>query len=83
MGIFQVAPETVRSRLEELRRSPDTAPLLKIPRLIPLLIYHTRTKPKLPFLRLMKAKCINYRILGKIQFYLSCIYTKISFNEIF
>lgn len=68
MGVFQLSPETIRARLEEITRSPDTVPLIKIPRLLTLLLHHTKAKSRLPFLQRMNLKCINYYVLtGKFS----------------
>lgn len=65
MGIFQVAPETVRKRLEEFKHDPDTAPLLKISKVLKLLLYNNRIKTRLPILQECNLKCTNFQVLGK------------------
>lgn len=65
MAILQVSPETVRSRLEEIRLSPDMAPVLKLRKLPTHLLYHTKAKTRLSFLKDLKLKCVNLRVLGE------------------
>lgn len=64
MNVFQLSPETVELRLQELERNADFKVLLHNPNILKLVVHHNRAKSRLLFLKELQLKCTTVSILG-------------------
>jgi len=64
MNIFQVSPETVKARLEEIQGVPELKVLINNPHILKLIIHHNEARSRLSFLQEVKLKCATTSILG-------------------
>ncbi|XP_072376249.1 transcription termination factor 5, mitochondrial [Diabrotica undecimpunctata] len=62
-NVFQLSPETVKLRLQEIEKHPDLKILLTHPNVLSLIIHHNRAKTRLSFLHQMQLRCVPLTIL--------------------
>jgi hypothetical protein len=64
MNVFQLSPETVETRLKEIKRVADFKVLLHNPNILKLVVHHNRAKSRLTFLKELQLKCASVSVLG-------------------
>ncbi|XP_060518431.1 transcription termination factor 5, mitochondrial [Cylas formicarius] len=63
-AIFQISPETVKYRLEEIERIPDLRVLLGNPNILELVVHHNKATSRLSFLQQVELKCASLMLLS-------------------
>ncbi|KAL3281367.1 hypothetical protein HHI36_004578 [Cryptolaemus montrouzieri] len=65
LSIFQLSPQTVKHRLEEIDKMPELKVLKFHKQFLRLVLYHHRAKSRLCFMEELQMKCVPLRILSQ------------------
>lgn len=64
MNVFNMSPDTVRLRLNEIKRIPELQIFMKHKNILRLVVHHNRARSRLSYLQELQLKCTPLLILG-------------------